>query len=285
MYYTTINHSICCTSQSNIDVINVTYVFKRWLKSLHHNGQLKSTSLNEDYITISNVIKGSNVGRTIKSAIVKCRDYALAETKSTDKFAESLTYAIEMLCDSLEDNVVRKLKNNYADQGMTERYRPLSKRLAHEKIRKIGKTIAYTDATTDNAATTKLVRRIVEKRAAQTVYRNSKRDVHVSNRYRQSVRRVTSFSLFYSAFTDYDQRKRMNGTHWRVTFGKFGKMLKSKKSYNTYEEAFEACGLYAVNHPCNHRPMNAYKCEHCGKWHIGHERNVHSDGENILWAE
>jgi len=27
-------------------------------------------------------------------------------------------------------------------------------------------------------------------------------------------------------------------------------------------------------HPEDQRPMSAYKCDHCGKWHIGHERKT-----------
>ena len=27
-----------------------------------------------------------------------------------------------------------------------------------------------------------------------------------------------------------------------------------------------------MNHPEDTRKMSAYKCEHCNKWHIGHER-------------
>ena len=49
-------------------------------------------------------------------------------------------------------------------------------------------------------------------------------------------------------------------------------MLKAKLSYNSYEEAVEACNEYTINHPEDLNPMTAYKCDYCGKWHIGHER-------------
>lgn len=32
------------------------------------------------------------------------------------------------------------------------------------------------------------------------------------------------------------------------------------------------CTRYMMVHPEDQRPMSAYKCDYCGKWHIGHER-------------
>lgn len=272
------------SAKLNADLLNLTYVFNRWLKMLTSYGQLDKTSLNKDFTVISKVIKGTNIKKTIKNAVAKCRDYALAGESAIGKLIDSLMVTLEILCASQEDENVKSLRHYYGDQGMTERYKPLSKRLARERIRKLGKEIAFTDAETDDAKTTKLVRRIVEKRAAQTVYRTSGKGVHQSNRFRQSVRRATSFSLYNAAFTDYDQEKRCNGTHWKVTFGKNGKKLKSKNSYNTYEEAIEACNQYMLYHPNDPRPMSAYKCEHCGKWHIGHERVCREEQEILQEA-
>lgn len=284
MCYTAILPTISMSDKINADVLNVTYVFNRWLKMLTRYGQLDPTTVNKDFTAISKVLKGPNTKKTIKNAVAKCRDYALAGEASIARLIDALSVTLEILCESQEDENVKTLRHYYADQGMTERYKPLSKRLAREKIRKIGKRIAFTDAETDNAQTTKLVRRIVEKRAAQAVYRTSGKGVHHTNRFRQSVRRATSFSLYNSAFTDYDQEKRCHGTHWKVTFGKNGKKLKSKNSYNSYEEAAEACNRYILNHPEDPRPMSAYKCEHCGKWHIGHERICRDEQEELQEA-
>lgn len=284
MCYTAILPTITMSAKLNTDLLNVTYVFNRWLKMLTSYGRLDQATLNNDFTAISKVIKGNNIKKTIKIAVAKCRDYALAGEASIIKLVEALTDTLEILCESQEDEHVKTLRHFYADQGMTERYKPLSKRLAREEIRKIGKKIAFTDAETDDAQTTKLVRRIVEKRAAQAVYRNSGKGAHHTNRFRQSVRRATSFSLYNSAFTDYDQEKRAHGTHWKVTFGKNGKKLKSKNSYNTYEEAVEACNQYNYYHPDDPRPMSAYKCEHCGKWHIGHERVCKDEQQELQEA-
>lgn len=282
MCYSAIIPTITMSAKINADVLNVIYVFNRWLKMLSSYGQLDQTTLNKDFTSISKVIKGTNIAKTIKNAVAKCRDYALAGDLSVARLTNALTATLEILCDSQEDEAVKTLRHFYADQGMTERYKPLSKRLEREKIRKIGKRIAFTDADTDNAQTTRLVRRIVEKRAAQAVYRNSGKGVHHTNRFRQSVRRATSFSLYNSCFTDYAPEKRAPGTHWKVTFSKNGKKLKSKNSYNTYEEAVEACNNYMLHHSNDPRHMSVYKCDHCGKWHIGHERVCKENNQEDL---
>lgn len=261
----------------NSDLMNVIYVLNRWKKMLINYGQLDPTTINKDFSLISKVIRETNIKRAIKDAISQCRDCALAGENAIDRFLSSIKFALKVLCDSQEDKSIKRVKKYYADQGMAERYRHLSKRLAREKIRKIDKGIAYTDSDTDDSKITKLIRRIVEKRAAQDVFRNAGMDVHGSNRFRQSVRRATSFSLYNSSFAEYDQSKRINGTHWKVVERKGCVKLKSKKSYSTYDEATEACIQYALEHPDDPRPMSAYKCEHCGKWHIGHER-ISNDG-------
>lgn len=272
MAYTAILPNMSDDATTNMDIVNLTYVFNRWLKMLNRYGKLDLYSINDDFATIAKVIKAVNIKRSIRDIVATCRDYALAGASSIYRLVMSLYSALEILCESQENIIFGDLKQQYAEQGMTKRYRPLSKRLAREKIHKIGKEIAFTDSGTDEPKTTKLVRRIVEKRAAQAVFRNSKNGVRDSNLFRQNVRRATSFSLYNLTFADYDQKKRAKGTHWKVVFGKFGKKLKSKNSYNSYEEAIAACNSYMLNHPYDIRTMNAYKCEHCGKWHIGHER-------------
>ena len=272
MTYTAILPNISGDATPNMDIVNLTYVFNRWLKMLNRYGKLDVYSINDDFATIAKVIKAVNIKRPIRNIVATCRDYALAGASSIDRLVMSLYSALEVLCESPEYMTMRNWKQQYAEQGMSKRYKSLSKRLAREKIHKIGKEIAFTDSGTDEPKTTKLVRRIVEKRAAQTVFRNSKNGVRDSNLFRQNVRRATSFSLYNLTFTDYDQKKRAKGTHWKVVFGKFGKKLKSKNSYNSYEEAIAACNSYMLNHPYDIRTMNAYMCEHCGKWHIGHER-------------
>lgn len=263
--------------QFGSDVNNLIYVFNRWLKMLKAYGKLDRKCMSADFTIISRVIKNGSVGNDVKRVVKTCRDYALSETVKTDSLIRSLGTALKLLCDTQENDAVEEVAKAYADQGMRERYRPLSKRLAREKIRKIGREVKFTDFNTDDKVTTRLVRRIVEKRAAQAVHRNNGHRDRRSNRFRQSVRRATSFSLFIKDFTDYDAQLRAPGKHWRVRYNARGaKVLTAKHSYNTYDEAMAALERYKFYNPDDLRPMSAYVCDYCGKWHIGHDR-VDSD--------
>ena len=95
-----------------------------------------------------------------------------------------------------------------------------------------------------------------------------------TNRYRHSIQRAVSFNLYNKRYAEYDAELRSPGTHWKVRThnSKGKKVLVAKFSYNTYEEAVEACTCYMMAHPEDSCPMSAYKCDYCGKWHIGHER-------------
>lgn len=264
------------SENTNNYLIHLTYVFNRWMKMLENYGKLDASTINDDYNVISKVLRLNNISKDTKRYITQCRDYALVETSHLQQFAKALRKAIKFLCKEQEDSSIKQLISHYANQGMTERYRPLSKRLEHEKIRRIGKKVMYTDYHVDDATTTKLVRRIVEKRAAQMVHHISSKEDRDSNRYRQNLRRATSFSLYNASFVDYDAKKRTPGTHWKVYRNHAGhsKRLKAKHSYNTYEEAIAACERYVMNHPGDSRAMSAYKCDHCNKWHIGHDRAI-----------
>ena len=272
MCYNAILPTTLTAEQFSNDLTNLTYIFNRWLKMLTSYGKLDETGLNEDFSAIAKVVKANGVKKDIKRAVQRCRDYALSEAAKIEDLVRSLSTALKILCKSLENKTVKRIEKSYADQGMTEKFRPLTKRLAKEKIRKIGREVTFTDWHTDDKETTKLVRRIVEKRAAQAVHKNIRQRDKETNRYRQSIRRATSFSLYNTRYAEYDAQLRAHGTHWKVIRQncKGKKMLKAKFSYNSYEEAVEACNRYVLNHPDDPRPMSAYKCEYCGKWHIGH---------------
>lgn len=290
-------------------LLNLTYVFNRWLKMLDSYGKLDEDSHQDDFSAIAAVIKLPEVGNDIRRAVQRCRDYALSDTCNIDDFMRSLRQALRLMCKAQENNDVLKIKKHHDDQGMTERYRPLSRRLAKEKIRKIGKEVIYTDRHSDDAKTTRLVRRIVEKRAAQAAHRIARSHKRMNvwtaelektlkrkrkktrkqttrktmpsferdpRRYHYSIRRAVSFNLYNTKYTEYDAELRSNGTHWKVRHIRSGqKKLEAKYSYNTYAEAAEACVRYRNSHPEDTRPISAYRCEYCGKWHIGHEWEPH----------
>lgn len=289
MAYTAILPNISCDATTNMDIVNLTYIFNRWLKMLTSYGKLDESGLDNDFTAIAKVIKAEGVKKDIKRAVQRCRDYALSEFAKIEDLIRSLTTALKVLCKAQENKAVKRVEKSYADQGMTEKYRPLTKRLAKEQIRKIGKVVTFTDWHTDDKETTKLVRRIVEKRAAQAVHKNTRKRDRETNRFRQSVRRATSFSLYSKRYTEYDTQLRTPGTHWKVVRQncKGKKVLAAKFSYNTYEEAVEACNRYMMNHPNDPRPISAYKCDYCGKWHIGHmqlEQVVSEENQENLQA-
>jgi hypothetical protein len=50
--------------------------------------------------------------------------------------------------------------------------------------------------------------------------------------------------------------------------------MKKKVEYATLEEAQLHIELYKFAHPKDKRLMHAYYCEHCGHYHIGHDRGA-----------
>ena len=285
MCYTATLPTIIKSENLNFDLLNLTRIFNRWLKMLTSYGKLDETSLQDDFSAIAKVVKSHETKKDLKRAVQRCRDYALTTVMHISDLVRALSSALYLLCRAQETKELRKVKQAYAEQGMTERYRPLSKRLARETIRKIGKEVIYTDRHTDDAETTRLVRRIVEKRAAQQVHKNAGKNDRKTNRYRHSILRAVSFNLYNKRFVEYDAGLRANGTHWKVQIHntKGRKVLVAKYSYNNYEEAVEACTRYMMAHPEDSRPMSAYKCDYCGKWHIGHDR--HSEQVKALSTE
>lgn len=256
-------------------IMQAIYIFNRWRKMLQDYGKLDPNTMDDDLLEIDLVLKDADLSGKARQMIATCRDSVLAEGTPTRQMRRSLRNVLVRLRDEAEGETIRQIKASYANQGMTERYKPLSKRLEREKIHRINKEAMYTDTHTDSRSTTKLVRRFIEKRAAQDVHRNAGKRDKDTNRYRQNVRRATSFMLYNITFTDYDTEKRVNGTHWRVIYyarSNKPKRLKAKHSYNTYEAAAEACTRYMIRHVDDSRQMSPYKCSHCGKWHIGHTK-------------
>ncbi len=286
MCYNAILPTAIVPANADNELIRLTYTFNRWLKMLVTYGKLDKAPINEDFILMSKVIKSKILKKDLKRAVQRCRDYALSEFPRIDDLIRALNTALKILCISQESKELKRIEKSYADQGMTERYRPLTKRLANEKIRKIGREFTFTDWHTDDRETTKLVRRIVEKRAAQTVHKNTGKRDRETNRYRQTVKRATSFSLYSKRYTEYNAQLRAPGTHWKIVRKncKGKKMLAAKFSYNSYEEALEACHRYILRHPEDPRPISAYQCDYCGKWHIGHVQEEQDNNEEIQIA-
>lgn len=256
------------------DIVKLSFVFNRWLRMVTDYSKLDETCVQEDFLLISRVIRNSGFSRRVRNEVLKCRDLALKPDLDPTKLQKQLRRTLSAIRLNEEDKAVRKIRRHHEDQGMTERYRPLAKQLEREKIHRLGTQLAFVDPNSGNSYESKLIRRIVEKRAAQTVHRLANKSGHHSNRFRQSVRRATSFSLYHSNFTDYDPSKRAPGTHWKVIYykSKKQKVLKAKNSYNSFSAAAEAVERHRRNNPADTVPIEPYRCCYCNKWHIGHVR-------------
>ncbi len=271
MCYTAILPTIAEGATVSEELMQITYIFNRWMKMLTNYGKLDESRINEDCSVIARFIKSEGIERRLRRAAERCRNAAVSDSNA-EYLLDVLRFTLDMLCEAQENAEISAIKKAYADQGMTERYRPLTRRLAREKIRKLGKGLNYTDLYVDDSATCKLVRRFVEKRAAQAVYKYSGSRDRSGNRFRQSVRRAVSFSLYNKRFTDYDLAMRQSNTHWKVVVRAGERKLLAKHCYKTFEEAQEAANRLVAKYPDDPRPVSAYKCPRCGKWHIGHTR-------------
>lgn len=254
--------------------LTLVYLFNRWAKNLQEFGKLDETSIDEDIKAVTGIINELEALESeLKLSIVLCREYAQGGEMRYQALSSQLRHTLKLLCDQLDNASIKKLKKLHSDMGMSEVYRPLSRRLRKEKIRKVGKQLKYIDRESHDAKTTKLVERFVEKRAAQEVYKLWKNNNPGTNWYRQKIRRAKSFNLYNMDFSDYKPEDRFFGTHWAVSYDCKGRRsLKKKRSFNSMEEAEKASQRYSEAHPEQEHPMTAYKCAHCGKFHIGHYR-------------
>ena len=139
MYYTSILPAIANSEDTNAELLNLTRIFNRWLKMLSSYGKLDESKINADYVAIDSVLRSEGISNDIKRAIQYCRNYALAEIQDIGSFAHFLKSALKKMCYAQEDKETRIIKKHRADQGMTERYRPLTKRLQKERILKINR--------------------------------------------------------------------------------------------------------------------------------------------------
>lgn len=128
MCYTATLPTVVKSDNLNSDLLNLTRIFNRWLKMLTSYGKLDETSLLDDFTAIAKVVKSHETNKDIKRAVQRCSDYALSAAMQIADLVRALSSALNLLCKAQEDKELRKIKKTYADQGMTERYRPLSKR-------------------------------------------------------------------------------------------------------------------------------------------------------------
>lgn len=275
MCYTPTLPMIIREEKSNSAITRVIYIFNRWSRMLGHYGKLDPSSINNDFSAISNLLRDNRVTKTIKDVVRNCRDMSLSKYATIERLNLALSDALTVLCKSQQDPDIAKVSSFYSDQGMTERYRPLSKRLMREHVVALGKPLKYMDVDTIEGKSAKLIRRIVEKRAAQAVHKTGLGHTKKSGEFRQKVRRATSFCLYSVPCSPSKSLKRGISSHFKLDEqGIFGPILRKKHGYLTREEALFACSQWKQNHPDDMIPVVAYQCCSCGKWHIGHNRSL-----------
>lgn len=85
MCYTAILPTTACMGNENSALLNLTYVFNRWLKMLTNYGKLDEAGLQEDFAVIASVLRSREISKEIKRAVQRCRDYALSEKNRIDE--------------------------------------------------------------------------------------------------------------------------------------------------------------------------------------------------------
>ena len=93
-----------------------------------------------------------------------------------------------------------------------------------------------------------------------------------SGKARHEMDRAVSYQIFNLGQLDGYSNQRESGSHWKkiVDYSSGEYVMKKKVEYASIEEAQLHIELYKFAHPKDKRPMQAYYCEHCGHYHIGH---------------
>ena len=276
MCSTAILPAVISADNATDELVQVSFILNRWVKLLSDFGTIKPNRLSSDCNIIHRLLCKSNVSWTIKHEVGRCRDMVISKVSNLLQTISSIKSTLLKIKDVLEGSYIKAIQKESADQGMSVKYRHFIDRLKKEKFRKKGnRLIKEIDVDVENAQSAHILRRIVEKRAAQTVARQRKSRLRHSNAFRHDVRRVKSFSLYYAYEPEYASMKRERSSHWTFKVDKStGEIMKKKKhSYSSREEAEAACRIWESQHPEDKVPMVSYLCPHCGNWHIGHNRH------------
>ena len=169
----------------------------------------------------------------------------------------------DIIVNSTTNNFIMYVLSGTTNNGMFKLY----------SDRKWGITLKDVDITMEDGATSRKVRRIVEKRMCQAYHRQHKNCGQNGGRDRHYMKRATSFQLHNLGQIECETGVcRTESTHWKRSYDPItGEVVfKKKMGYSTYEEAMEAARQFSLRHPEDKRTISAYKCAYCGMWHIGH---------------
>lgn len=247
---------------------------RKWEGGIRRNGHFDVSS----YAKISKSIEGyirKDRNSEISRVLTACRDATMSAAPNNEQILEDVRHALFLI--QAEINTEKRNNGIDVDYGQRKRYEAVTKKLYSEKLRfKENKSLREADVTLMEGKDARKVRRIVEKRMCQEYHRQHKKrsGYQETGRTRHEMNRAVSYELYNLGQMDGYTNKRESGTHWKKVIdystGEF--VMKKKVEYVTLEEALLSIELYRYAHPDDHRPMNAYYCEHCHHYHIGHER-------------
>lgn len=245
---------------------------RRWESSLVKFGKVDQWNISEDFATLGAFIS-TGKPKVARNAIRDCRDYTISGIYDASMLLEKVQYACRVLDHAKAGRIKRETKKNNTD-GQAKRFASTTKKLYNEKLRFMdGESLRGIDISMEDGATSRMVRRIVEKRMCQAYYRQHKNDDDHGGRDRHYMKRATSFQLHNLGQIECTTGFcRSNSTHWKKMYDPAtGEVVfKKKMEYSSYEEALNAAREFALKHPEDKKPVSPYQCAHCGKWHIGH---------------
>ena len=246
-------------------------LLKRWESSLINFGKLDDWRIIEDYSELASFI-ASDYPKKVRYAVKECRDYAISERWDAERLLSIVQNANRILRKRLERKAQRTNENDEV-VGQSKRFKSTTRKLYNEELKcKTGTYLKDVDITIESGAMSRLVRRIVEKRMCQAYYQLNKNCVHDGGHDRHWMKRATSFQLHNLGQIEHVSGIcRSESTHWKRTNDPVTgeRIFKKKLGYTTYEEAAKAALQYHQEKG-DKRPVHAYKCAFCGKWHIGH---------------
>lgn len=246
-------------------------IIRNWESILENNEPLEKRDLEKDIEIIDRFLILSS-SREECNAVRQCREYLFRR----DYDCERLLYLTAKASAVLERHMERKRNCGGNDlYGQAKRFKGTTGNLFNEKLRFLdGENLRNVDVELEDGATSRKVRRIVEKRMCQAYHKQNKSGQNHGNGRRHYMQRATSFQLFNIGQVENVRYKdRGESTHWkRVYDPNTGDVVfKKKTAFSSYEEAMNGIQHFRENHPTDSKEMHAYVCSHCGRYHIGHD--------------
>ena len=259
-------------------------VLKRWEVSLERYGKLDQWKYSHDLSVLGSYVRYSEDDKTTRKMVGQIRDKAICSLFVADSV---LPLIRKTLCEENGSPSVCKEQRRSPKNGQDARFRDETRRIFGEKLRfKDGMLLRNFDVETESAYDSKKVRRIVEKRMCQAYHRMHKRTCS-STKDRYWKHRATAFQLYNIGQVENVRNvSRGESTHWKRVYDSLtgSVVFKKKMSYSSEQEALTAIELWKIEHPSDLRPLQAYQCTHCHKWHIGHDNyvKVETDTDNLF---